>query len=179
MSDIPETGESPGTVLCKACGLCCTGHLFAWVKLRSPEVDSAQALGLSVLGTDPRQRGFNQPCPLWNGVCTIYTSPHYPRSCKTYKCKLLKKVLDGSSALPEALTVLQQAKQMIHELEPLLPASSNRNFRERMVAHLEDLQGLTTLEDTNLEFQYKVDTLLSFYKEQFGVKDLVDNPDGI
>ena len=130
-----------------------------------------------MLGADPTQRGFNQPCPLWNGECTIYTSPHYPRSCETYKCKLLKKVLDGSSALPEALTVVQQAKQMIRELEPLLPASANCNFRERFVAHLEHLQGVSDLEDADLEFQGQASTLLSFYKEQFGVKDLVDNPD--
>ena len=140
MSGADKASESPGTVLCKSCGLCCSGHLFAWVKLRSPELEPAQALGLRVF-REPRQRGFSLPCPLWNGQCTIYTSPDYPRSCHTYKCKLLKKVHDETIPLPEALTVVRQAKGLINELELLLPASSNSNFRERLVSHIEYLEG--------------------------------------
>jgi hypothetical protein len=142
-------------------------------------MDSAQALGLNVFRSDPRQRGFSQPCPLWQGQCTIYTSSHYPHFCRTYKCKLLKEVLDENTSLPDSLTVVQQAKGMIHELETLLPSSPNTNFRERLVAHLEDLEELKTSngqENTDLEFRLKADTLLIFYEKVFGVTDLVDKP---
>ena len=166
----PNIGESPGTTLCTSCGLCCSGHLFAWVKLRSAEVESAQALGLRVLGSDPKQRGFNQPCPLWNGACTIYTSPQYPRSCKTYKCKLLKKLLEESINLPEAQTVVREAKQMIHYLESHLPLSPNCNFRERLVMHLES-------GTASREFEKASKALLQFFAEQFGVNDILPNPD--
>lgn len=158
---------SNANLLCKACGLCCSGHLFAWVKLRSAELTPAQALGLPVLGADPKQRGFNQPCPLWNGECTIYTSPHYPRACKTYQCKLLKKVMDESIPLPVALTVVGQAKEMIREVESLLPASTHCNFRERLVAYL-------GWKDAELPIKQKIMQLLAFYKDFFGVKDLID-----
>lgn len=178
MSGADKASESAGTVLCKSCGLCCSGHLFAWVKLRSPELEPAQALGLRVL-REPRQRGFSQPCPLWNGICTIYTSPHYPRSCRTYKCKLLKKVLDETVPLPEALTVIQQAMGLINELELLLPASSNSNFRERLVSHMDCLEDSKEMGNADLEFRQKARTLLNFYKNHFGVKDIVDNLDEI
>ncbi len=178
MSYTDKASESPGTVLCKSCGLCCSGHLFAWVKLRSPELEPAQALGLNVL-REPRQRGFSQPCPLWNGQCTIYTSPQYPRSCQTYKCKVLKKVLDETVTLPEALTVVQQAKGLINELELFLPASSNANFRERLVEHIDSIEGSVKLGNADLEFREKARTLLNFYKDHFGVKDIVDNLDEI
>ncbi len=158
--------ESPATVLCKSCGLCCSGHLFAWVKLRSPELVPIEELGVKVF-REPRHRGFSQPCPLWNGECTIYESPHYPRACKTYKCKLLKQVLDETVTLPEALTVVQSAKEMTQEVELLLSPSSNSNFRERLVAHIE--QG-----NADLFFQIKAMKLLSVYKDDFGVKDLTD-----
>ena len=180
MTGMDETNESQGTILCKSCGLCCTGHLFIWTKLRSAELDSAQALGLNVFGSDPSQRGFSQPCPLWQGDCTIYTSPHYPHFCRTYKCKLLKEVLDENTSLPDALTVVQQAKGMIHEVEALLPSSPNPNFRERLVAHLENLQYLKASaehENADLGFRQKADALLIFYEKVFGVKDLVDRPD--
>ena len=177
MTGIDETNESQANILCRSCGLCCTGHLFSWTKLRSAELDSAQALGLNVFRSVPSQRGFSQPCPLWQGECTIYTSPHYPHFCRTYKCKLLKEVLDENTPLPNALTVVQQAKGMIQELEALLPSSPNNNFRERLVAHLEKPTGSTGQENTDLEFRLKADALLIFYEKVFGVKDLVDKPD--
>jgi len=179
-TDTDETSESQGTILCKSCGLCCTGHLFIWAKLRSAEMDSAQALGLNVFQSDPGQRGFSQPCPLWQGQCTIYTSPHYPRFCRTYKCKLLKEVLDENTELPNALTVVQQAKEMIQELEALLPVSPIINFRERLVAQMESLERLKALTErgsVEQEFLLKARALLAFYENHFGVKDLIDHPE--
>jgi hypothetical protein len=166
MTGMDGTNESQANILCKACGLCCTGHLFVWTKLRSAELDPIQGLGLKVFRSVPSQRGFNQPCPLWQGQCTIYESPHYPRFCRTYKCKLLKELLDESTSLPHALTVIEQAKAMIHEVEALLPPSPNANFRERLVAHLE------TVKDTDLDLRRKADELLMMYEEIFGVNDV-------
>jgi hypothetical protein len=176
MTDIEETNDFPGNTLCKSCGLCCTGHLFIWTKLRSAELDSAEALGLNVFRSVPSQRGFSQPCPLWQGQCTIYSSPHYPHSCRTYKCKLLKKVLDETTSLPEARTEIEQAKGILHELEALLPDSPYTNFRERLVAHLETLEQKPAWDDADLEFRLKADALLTFYERFFGVNDLVQKP---
>lgn len=177
MTAIGESDASQANILCKSCGLCCTGHLFIWSKLRSAEMDSAEALGLKVLRSDPRQRGFSQPCPLWQGQCTIYTSPHYPRFCHTYKCKLLKEVLGENTTLPNALTVIEQAKGMIHELEMLLPASRNTNFRERLVEHLEKIVEANGQENSDLEFRQKADALLKYFEQYFGVTDLVVQPE--
>jgi len=173
MTLIEETRAAQGNILCKSCGLCCTGHLFIWAKLRPAELDPAEALGMTVFRSDPTQRGFSQPCPLWQGQCTIYDSPHYPHVCRSYKCKLLKEVLDENTSLPEALTAIEQAKGMIHELEALLPPSRLPNFRERLVAYLEYLQA-SAGENTDLEFRPKADALLKFYEQVFGVDDLVE-----
>src|SRR5262245_54486378 len=113
MTTTEQTSAPPGNILCKSCGLCCTGHLFLWTKLRSAELDSAEALGLRVFREVPRQRGFNQPCPLWQGQCTVYSSPHYPHFCRTYKCKLLKKVLDETTRLSDALMAIRGVKELI------------------------------------------------------------------
>ena len=176
MTGIDEPNNSPGNALCKSCGLCCTGHLFIWTKLRSVELESAEALGLRVFGSIPSQRGFSQPCPLWQGQCTIYSSPDYPHFCRTYKCRLLKKVLDETTSLPEALTQIEQAKGIIHEMEALLPDSPSTNFRERLVAHLEDLQQKSAWDERDLEFRLNADALLTFYEQIFGVNDLVEKP---
>ena len=171
-----EMNEIPANTLCKSCGLCCTGHLFIWTKLRSAELDSAEGLGLHVFRSIPRQRGFSQPCPLWQGQCTVYSSPHYPHFCRTYKCKLLKKVLDETVSLPEALKTVLEAKEMIHKVEALLPLSPHTNFRERLVEQLEALENKPVWDDADLNFRRKADALLTLYERLFGVNDLVENP---
>jgi hypothetical protein len=170
-----KTKESAANRLCKACGLCCTGHLFIWTKLRSVEMDSIEDLGLKVFRSVPSQRGFNQPCPLWQGQCTIYTSTSYPRFCHTYKCALLKKLLDETTSLPDALIKVNQAKQKIQELEALLPDSPGTNFRESLVTQLEvlgDSQQSGRQDDD--EFRQRAGALLALYAEVFGVDDLIE-----
>jgi hypothetical protein len=169
------TGREEASNLCKACGLCCTGHLFIWTKLRSAELDSLEALGVQVIRSVPSQRGFNQPCPLWQGQCTIYTSASYPHFCRTYKCSLLKKVLDETISLRGAMSLVEQTKAMIREVEALLPDSPNPNFRERLAAQIESLAdriGPDRL--ARMKFREKADALLALYGSVFGVTDLLD-----
>lgn len=173
MTGIDATNVSQAEILCTACGLCCTGHLFIWAKLRPAELDPAEALGLRVFRSDPLQRGFSQPCLLWQGQCTIYTSRHYPHACRAYKCKLLKEVLGEHTTLPGALMVIEQAKGKISELEALLPVTTHANFRERLVARLEHPEAFAG-QGHALEFQLKAEALLTFYEQVFGVKDLLE-----
>jgi len=163
MTETENKNNSPANILCMSCGLCCTGHLFLWTKLRSAELDSIQKLGADVI-REPEHRGFNQPCPLWDGVCTIHGLPQYPRYCHTYKCKLLKKLLDGIIALPSALNIIQHAKSTVHELELLLPDSSKHNFRERLTAYMEH-------GDPDSKFRKKAEALLETIEDQFGIND--------
>jgi len=125
-------------------------------------------LGLKVF-REPNQRGFNQPCPLWDEVCTIYDSTHYPRFCRTYKCKLLKQVLDEAVPLPSALITVQQTKSLIHELDRMIPTPAVPNFRERMVACFE-------MENASPALLEKARELLDVYEKQFGVNELIDHP---
>jgi hypothetical protein len=173
MNGIDEIGGSQASILCRSCGLCCTGHLFIWARLRPSELDPAEELGMHVFRSDPTQRGFSQPCPLWQGECTVYDSPHYPRVCRAYHCKLLKELVAETVSLSGALAAVEQARGMIRDLETHLPASSQPNFRERLVAQLETLQRQKT---TGLEFQRKAAALLRYYKQVFGVTDVVDRP---
>lgn len=170
MSSMQETNDSAANQLCKACGLCCTGHLFIWTKLRSAELDSIEALGVPVIRSIPSQRGFNQPCPLWDGQCTIYSAGSYPRFCRTYQCASLKKLLDETISLPEALRLVGQARQLIIDLEALLPDSHSPNFRERLASHLEAPKD----KRDNARIRQKAERLLRLYAEVFGVDDLIE-----
>jgi len=139
------------------------------------ELNSLESLGVQVMRSVPSQRGFNQPCPLWQGQCTIYTSASYPHFCRTYKCSLLKKVLDETTSLHEALRLVEQTKAMIQEIEVLLPDSSNLNFRERLAAHIETLEdNKGTDRQPSMGFREKADALLALYENVFGLSDVVE-----
>jgi len=174
-------GDSQAEVLCRSCGLCCTGHLFIWAKLRPSELDSAEALGLTVFRSDPGQRGFSQPCPMWRGQCTIYDLPQYPHVCRAYKCKLLKQVIADQTSLTAALQVVEQAKALIQELDVSLPHAPGPNFRERLVAYLENQQRVESTRSrqgrTELGLRQTAEGLLAFYEEVFGVDDLIEKAD--
>lgn len=164
--------DSALNLLCKTCGLCCSGHLFAWVRLDANELDKVEKLGLRVIRDDPRQRGFLQPCPVWDGACTVYSSPDYPRSCRKYNCKVLKQLLNDDVSFPEALVIIQETFALIHEIEPLLPKSAGISFRERLIAHKEELESKRMDRDGNL--LQKTSALLSRYEDLFGVDDFRD-----
>ena len=172
MTEIEYSRATEATALCKACGLCCTGHLFSWVRLKATELNRLEKLGVNVIRSDPRQRGFTQPCPLWNGQCTIYDSPDYPRGCDSYNCKLLRNLLDESISLSKALRVVKRTKEQIREVDFLLPDSTISSFRERLVTYLENASGAETTES---ELHQKAQALVFSFKDDFGVNDLIDS----
>lgn len=168
--------DSNANLLCKACGLCCSGHLFSWVRLNAPELDKIEKLGLKVIRSDPRQRGFVQPCAMWrDGVCSVYTSPDYPRSCEKYKCQVLKRLLDDDISLSDAMPILQETLALIHEIEALLPDSSAASFRERFLAYKGEVESKgRDLKAQEQEFLIKAQTLLDWYIYRLGVDEFID-----
>ncbi|NUM45085.1 MAG: YkgJ family cysteine cluster protein [Anaerolineales bacterium] len=170
-----ETQEAL-TQLCKACGLCCTGRLFIWAKLRPAELDPAEALGMTVFRSDPTQRGFGHPCPLWQGQCTIYETPHYPKVCRAYTCNVFDEVQAQKIPLTRALTIIEEAKILFREVEALLPASSNPNFRERFVHYLETEEDPAHSNEADQGLHSKAEALMFVYEKVFGVKDLLEKP---
>jgi uncharacterized protein len=172
-----ESKEFQSQTLCKSCGLCCSGHLFAWVRLNANELDKVEALGLNVIRNDPRQRGFLQPCPVWQGgVCTVYESPDYPSSCRKYKCIVLRKLLDKEIDFPNAMNQIEETLRLIREVENFLPTSSAISFRERLITHKENLERIDKQNhsDNEKEFLRKTNLLLDWYQHRFGVDDFVD-----
>jgi lipooligosaccharide transport system ATP-binding protein len=66
-------------------------------------------------------------------------------------------MLADQTSLPAALEAVRGAKRLIAEVQSLLPASSNDNFRERLVAQIE-----TPAAPPSAEFRQKADELLEF-----------------
>jgi hypothetical protein len=147
------------------------------VRLNANELDKSEALGLNVIRNDPRQRGFLQPCPVWQGgVCTVYESPDYPSSCRKYKCIVLRKLLDEEIDFPEAINQIEETLSLIREIEKLLPVSPAISFRERIIEYKESLEksNQQNFSDKEKEFLQKASELLEIYESRFGVDDFID-----
>jgi hypothetical protein len=177
MTEVEYSRESEATTLCKSCGLCCTGHLFSWVRLKANELTPSEKLGLKVIRNDPTQRGFTQPCPAWNGQCTIYDSPHYPRGCDSYKCKLLRELLDESISLQDAQAVVEKTKASIRKVEAQLPKSAHSSFRDRFIAQVKSLRE-SSGQGHHRKFLAQAEALLHVFQNSFGVKDFFEEEDG-
>ena len=172
MTRVVETRESESATLCKACGLCCTGHLYAWAALEPKEIATTRALGLTVVQPAPKRQGFSLPCPRWDGQCTIYTHSDKPEVCDAFQCKLLKEVQAEQTPVAQALTVVDRAKEMIRELEALSPASSRKSFRVSLIEQVKQLERAAVPGEDGLAFRLKAGVLLIFVGREFGVEGL-------
>jgi hypothetical protein len=173
-----ETMQKPASAtLCKACGLCCTGHLFVNAEFKPSEIQTARALGMDVLQSDPERPAFHLPCPLWKGQCTIYTHPHKPSICSDFKCKLLREVEDGQRELDDALLVVQRTRQLIQELAAQIPVRRTNNFRQYLLEYLNQLEQAAMQTESDNAFRLKAGVLLVLFAQRFGVKGLFNAPE--
>lgn len=121
----PDPMTPDGMALCLACGFCCDGMLHTHTITQADEME--RMAGLGVILADFRGRtGFSQPCPLHQaGCCTAYAAR--PAVCRAYECALFKRYMAGALTWPEALAIVQDARDLRASLRRKLP--DQRSFR--------------------------------------------------
>lgn len=120
MREVDDLGE-----LCRRCGMCCDGTLFARAPLAPAEVEPLRARGLPVVG-----QAMPQPCAALSGLlCAIYEAR--PASCRRYECLLLGSLREGEVSLDEALEVVADTRARVAARDPDLSTILDRRFRGR------------------------------------------------
>ena len=116
MDDRPADRRSSD--LCTQCGFCCSGVLFDWVPVPAEDVARLRSIGLPI-EQQPEGPRFPQPCIKFErGLCQIY--PDRPRSCRHFRCELLKSLEGGRVTFDEAGDIVAEAKAMIERLRPVI-----------------------------------------------------------
>jgi Fe-S-cluster containining protein len=102
--------------LCRECGLCCNGVIFANVELRSRDNEARlRALGLRFTSN----RKFLQPCTAFAGCqCNIYSER--PTYCREFECLVLKGVKAGQIKSTDALKLIRSALRRVKKVKQLL-----------------------------------------------------------
>jgi len=107
--------------LCRECGLCCNGVIFADGQLR-PGDDAARLRELGLAFVRPARAGgekFRQPCKAFAGCqCQIYTER--PKSCREFDCLLLTNVKAGNTREEDALRTVRSALRRVREVKRLM-----------------------------------------------------------
>jgi uncharacterized protein len=106
----PQNEIPPDQALCRSCGLCCDGMIFACVPLSAEEKDF---MGNPVVpGAVEGQYRFKQPCGHYQaGVCRIYDAGR-PKSCVGFKCKLLHRYQKGGLSFDQAALVIKETRSL-------------------------------------------------------------------
>ena len=114
--------------LCRECGLCCNGVIFADVQLRP--ADNAARLRLLGLAFVQKSKAgsekFRQPCAAFAGCkCNIY--PERPSYCREFECLLLKGVKAGEVKISEAQKLIRLALKQAATVKRLLRQLGDTN----------------------------------------------------
>lgn len=136
-----------GEVLCKECGLCCQGvfHKIAYLYNKNDIYIAKKENLLAKYDTKSKKNYFPLPCPVFNGLCSIY--PERPSVCSEHKCDLLNDVINEESTLEDALRVVVKMKSILTNLLPDLHKHAQNNqihnpkvLMESIQVHLKDNQ---------------------------------------
>ena len=113
---------SESTDLCTSCGLCCSGVVYDSVPFRPAELEKVVELGLQPYEDPPGQTRFNLPCRHLQGTrCGVFG--RRPSPCAEFKCELLKDFEMGKISKKDAVELVEEVKQMVNEIEPMMSQS--------------------------------------------------------
>jgi hypothetical protein len=108
---IDGLGGQTSQALCRSCGLCCDGTLFARVHIQPGDVEPPLVAGGIRIQTSGARRYFEQPCPAYrDACCQVYADR--PANCRKYRCKLLRKYEDGTITWADAQQTIQRARTL-------------------------------------------------------------------
>lgn len=134
----PDPQREPS--ICLGCGICCDGTLYSRAKVAPGEEEKIAGYGLHLFEFRDKTY-FRQGCRLFrSGACTIYEDRF--TICRTFRCRLLRKVEEGRIAAPDARQIIARAldaRARVAEREPGAVLDINRaRIRDELSRQLED-----------------------------------------
>jgi len=104
--------------LCRNCGLCCYAfHNLGFVE-NEKEQHIVENFGGTIFKNHTGKLCFEQPCPAFDSICTVY--PNHPSSCKGYACKLLELTNNNNIDFNKAKEIIKNTKKEVGIIDYLL-----------------------------------------------------------
>ena len=137
--------------LCTSCGLCCYAfHNFGYVE-NQEEQQIIEKFGGIIFTNNKGKLCFKQPCPAFNGICSVY--PNHPSSCQEYQCKLLKSMQNNNITPDKAKKIVENTRKEVMLIDNSLEILLGK--RTVTVDHYIDLFLEKIEENSNLRNKYQ------------------------
>lgn len=153
--------------------MCCNGVIFGDVELQH-EDDAKRLAGLGLeLFRKGRKKCFSQPCGCFDGkLCSIYEDR--PNRCRSFECKLLKRVQSGQVSEAAALKSIAEARSAVHAVREIIRGLGdvdesvplNRRYAA-IIAQPIDLAGSKELIERRSELMFAVAELTRILGRDF------------
>ena len=127
---------SAASRLCNACGMCCDGTLFHYVRLQPR--DSARALAALGLKLKRKRKHDHiiQPCPAYrDSTCSIY--PDRPERCRLFECRQIKRLASGEINESDAAAKIREALDRLAQIHELFERSGESNPKGALTVRYE------------------------------------------
>lgn len=133
------------------CGMCCDGSMFKWVGLETGEKENLSS-EIPVISMDrDGAEGFNQPCPVYHGKCTIYHS-YYPNVCRSFRCDLLDDFSKDRISQTKALKIAEKADSLRSNIRVELSDMDGIDEKVPLYVIIEVIEKLQVETEDNREF---------------------------
>ena len=114
--------------LCQRCGLCCGGSLFTFLPVTADEAARIAPLGVRLEQRRDGRTAMLLPCAVLRGArCGAYELR--PARCREFVCQLGRALERGERSMEAAVTVVDEAKRQLGELEALLGPAAGAEVR--------------------------------------------------
>lgn len=99
--------------LCRTCGICCSGVMFAYVEVDADQPGPETRRRLNVLEAEKR---FTLPCPAHSSDtgCTVYEDR--PRICASYTCSLYQEHEATGGELGPRLVAVRRIRELVRRV---------------------------------------------------------------
>jgi len=123
--------------LCVACGFCCDRTLFDIAKIHDGDKLFGHFEENEIVHEG--RRYFRLPCEYFDTKCTIYDKAK-PKICSKFKCKLLRKAIEGEYTKEDALKIISNTKttrdEVVEDYQNLMGV--RKTFREIFIQSFKD-----------------------------------------
>lgn len=130
MTDADRAAEL--TRLCRTCGVCCNGVMFAYVEVEKSEMRADTRRRLHVLEAENR---FTLPCCEHGPEgCQVYDDR--PSICRSYTCALYDEYKETGEELDRKLMRVERIKQLVATIRARRRGAADHEWLPRAISEM-------------------------------------------
>lgn len=155
MTATTQPGDTENANICIHCGLCCDGSLFKKAVIgKDDDQVFLKELGVDIISEQNKQF-FLQPC-IWlaGTLCTLYQDQRRFKTCKNFKCKLLKRYLSNEISYQSALATINDIVKRRQNIKEFFEIHKTTHDKGTNASFIQILKQISKMDDLSFRKTY-------------------------